>query len=1106
MAHTDPWGVTTASAYSQWFVMTGEWQRESYSFTLTETNLSNKMLMRIIWDPRNVWDPSNLSNVNVHSFYAAGAQLEQGTVMTDFSREHVGEDLFLEKPVDTILKFQDPDGKIIIGDLADGDEFTQKMIGGKLTINNAHPILDLSSAFTVTELEEEPVYEWDAIASDGPHGDATQGGELDAVYEFSEQRREQGNSPFLYPFPDAALNGQAIRVTNDMGMRRWSSGFSNMAWSDKYVGTAEIGYHAHWRADKGVDGGVAMCFPDLNYQDYIFDAMVQARRDAGDWNGREMPSEDLLASKQDYGHRFMQINTQPYASEGKIGLGSLAQYGVRSGDKIRISWMQKSDPIDFEQGGRKGIWVGLNHWCAQDVAPPEPLYVTDEDVWAEDNAFHLHYGGPDDFAYFDENQSGQGGFINRKPTHLEPLNWNFDVDVNAFLATYSIEGYSATGAGGYYVTADGELEQSEAFKWYWKPSGGEDQQDGYWITARLDAAQWPGEEEMSPNAFRKESVVGGRTFLTPEDFYPSYDEYPTNVNISDDGIFKWDRGLADWVAIGEGGAINWSTEYEVEGGNVTLYKRTYRTEALNEGPKSTFMSPCQEYNQWEKASFEFEITDFFALDQDVRLEVRGYYGSFGTAWADKFELTIVKSSLLRPEVQENAVLDDLEFTITNVFDENQIEVDKTYVEASSEQGGIDSSYSVNKYSLFDSGFSVNYITQPSGSSDIFARYEGKILDVQNDLETQKKLVLDKTYEEYGNEINAVMSGPDAINLSTAALNDYFIRFRSKDADNLYTYVITSDDSKSLITNFKPINSETYPGSIAYKLIKPLEADITELDTVFIAEEVTPTLREKIDLHPFIEEKLPDTVLRQPNWSDVDIPIRDRATEYKTHTDLIGKDQSVIDQLEDRILSGSLEKTSINVDYRQYENFTHFSSVEKRINNFKRKVTNIEMYTANSASLSGTGAASGYLSNAAGTGVSGSASEIRRWENSIRETVNGFDDFENYMYFQNSSYVTSSMGEFFENTFPKRSGDGTLTNPYQLYSVSSSQFNTWYSSSSATAYLYDRNNKNRLVNLLPEHISSDMENIEFLHFMDMMGHHYDNIWTHIKALSDINKEG
>ncbi len=1102
MAHAEPWGVTGSTKYSQWFVMTGEWQREFFTFTLTNTNLSNKMMMRIIWDPSSVWDPSDLSNVNTHSVLTAGSQLEAGSLMTPFHRTGGGDELFTEQAVDTILKFDDPDGKIIIGELADGDAFNQMMIGGILTLNKAHPILDLSSNFTISELESENIYEWDQVATNGEAGDPTQGGELSLLYPYSQMKRDQGGNPLYYPLIDEMLHGQAIRTTTDMDIRRWSSGISSLSWSSNYVGTADVGYHAHWRAGKGVDGGVAMCFPDLNYQDYIFDQMVEARRAAGNAFGHVMPSEDLLADKATYAHRNLQIITYhtDIPNEKKVGIGALGSYGVRSGDKIKISWMQKSDPIDFEQGGRKGLWVALNHWTTMNIAPPEPLGVTEEDVWAEDNAFHLYFGGDDNFAYFNANEfSNEDGLVNRMPTHLEP-NWDGSEGlVQTFLQTYGSEYSNASGYGGWYINTGGEVDQSEAFKWYYWGYGDE----GYWTTARLEACQWPGEDDISPNAFRTKEIQGGRTLLVAEDWYPSYDDYPTNVNISTDGVFKWNRDITDWVAIGESGTIDWATQYEVEGDNVTLFKRTYKLEDLHSGPSSISHQVCEEYNQWESVGFDFEITDFFALDMPVFIETRGHYGSFGTLWADKFEITIIKSSLLRPEVQENAVLDDLEFTITNVFDENRIEVDKTYTEASSDQGGIESSYSINKFSSFDTGFSVDYITQPSGSENIYARYEGKILDVQNDLETQKTLVLNKTYEEYGNEINAVMTGPDAIDIMTATFDDYFIRYRSKDADNLYTYLIADDDSKSLIINFKPVNSETYPGGIAYKLMEPLAAGINTLNTVFIVDEVTPTLREKIDLNPFIEEKLPETVLRQPNWSDVEIPIRDRATEYKTHTDLIGKNSDVANQLEDRILSGSLENAKINIDYSQYKNFIHFSSVEKRIDNFKAKIASIEQYTANSASLTGTGTGEGYLGNSGGTGVSGSTSDTLKWETATREMINEFDDFENYMYFQSSSYVTSSIGEFYENTFPKRAGDGTLTNPYKLYSISSSQFTTWYNAANANAYLYDRNNKNRLVNLLPEHISTDKENIEFLYFMDMMGHHYDIIWTHIRALSDVH---
>ena len=139
-------------------------------------------------------------------------------------------------------------------------------------------------------------------------------------------------------------------------------------------------------------------------------------------------------------------------------------------------------------------------------------------------------------------------------------------------------------------------------------------------------------------------------------------------------------------------------------------------------------------------------------------------------------------------------------------------------------------------------------------------------------------------------------------------------------------MVTGDDSKSLIINFKPVQSDEYPGALAYKLLDPLPEDITELDQVYIAEEVTPDLREKVDLIPFLDEAIPETVLRLPKFQDLDSPIRERQTEYLSHTDIVGNGKAVREKLENRLISGSLEKATINVDYAQFKHFSHFCNI------------------------------------------------------------------------------------------------------------------------------------------------------------------------------------
>ena len=45
----------------------------------------------------------------------------------------------------------------------------------------------------------------------------------------------------------------------------------------------------------------------------------------------------------------------------------------------------------------------------------------------------------------------------------------------------------------------------------------------------------------------------------------------------------------------------------------------------------------------------------------------------------------------------------------------------------------------------------------------------------------------------------------------------------------------------------------------------------------------------------------------------------------------------------------------------------------------------------------------------------------------------------------------------------------------------------------------------LRNSLPEHVYSDTQNNVFLEFMDMTGQQFDEIWTYVKSLTDVNKK-
>jgi len=645
-------------------------------------------------------------------------------------------------------------------------------------------------------------------------------------------------------------------------------------------------------------------------------------------------------------------------------------------------------------------------------------------------------------------------------------------------------------------TLDGDLYFSEALGWIWT---GVD-----WISC-LDLCRETPFLALTANDSLETYNKRATTYIdtvndyevisfynTGEQYYPSYDLIKNSKTLSPNGKFQW-KGILGWQFQGDG-------DVSSDGNSATTLQWTDVASRNIDGSTSERFNKyveCFELDEWEEAHADFVIpTDnSFGLYTNSSIYVVGSRGGFGELWVDKVRIDILLTSNERVKVDQTAKFAPLSLTIQDVLGNNQLLVEEEYDEAANVQGGIQSNLAVNKYSVFGSGFQIGFLEAPEDISQVMGRYEGKILDVDGNT-----LIVNTSYREYGGTIGAVSGSEDSPDLSLP-FEQYFVRYRIKDADNLYTRVVFGPERESLVINFKPVNVTNYPGSIAYKLLDPLPDSVQQFDTAYIVNEVTPDLFEGVDLIPFIDEVLPETVLKAPKLDEAEPLIRRRETEYRSHTDLVGVELDTRKQLEDKIFSGSLLDVSVNVDYNHFQNFSHFGSVEKRIRNFKDKLTSIELHTQKSQSLGGTTSTPYITGQTSSAYVSGSSDQQEHWDLEKRKVINGFDDFENFMYFKSSSYISSSNGIDYDNAAPKSSGDGTLTSPYQIYSVSSSNFTSWFDNQIVSASTYDNTNMNRLVNLTPAHISYDSDNESFIRFMDMMGHHYDIIWTHIKAMTD-----
>tara|TARA_Y100001963_G_scaffold131727_1_gene189444 strand:- start:3427 stop:9828 length:6402 start_codon:yes stop_codon:yes gene_type:complete len=317
-------------------------------------------------------------------------------------------------------------------------------------------------------------------------------------------------------------------------------------------------------------------------------------------------------------------------------------------------------------------------------------------------------------------------------------------------------------------------------------------------------------------------------------------------------------------------------------------------------------------------------------------------------------------------------------------------------------------------------------------------------------------------------------------------------WRLKEKRDLRTLLNLGDNKFSLITNFRSdkLNWKNYPHAMVYKLYEPLPEGVEEKSFVHVSREMLPSIKQDIQLIDFVDDKVDGIVLRNASFNHdvVADKIEFEATDFKTRQQIVSSNSQVSKELENKFVSQSDSSIRLNPDYSNYENFIKFSSVQRRYDNFEYKIQRLEHYTSVSQS---------YMS------VSASTDDMKSAERSIADIKNNFDDFEKYLYFESSSYTTSSMGEYFDTSWPKSGGSGTLLDPYVLAHTTSSQYLTWRTGNDSSASLYDRNNLDRLYNNLPLHIRDDNQNETFLKFIDMVGHHFDGVWLYTKALTDIN---
>ncbi len=337
--------------------------------------------------------------------------------------------------------------------------------------------------------------------------------------------------------------------------------------------------------------------------------------------------------------------------------------------------------------------------------------------------------------------------------------------------------------------------------------------------------------------------------------------------------------------------------------------------------------------------------------------------------------------------------------------------------------------------------------------------------------------------------------------SSSDTRPYFIKEISGDRTELRvaTNFVSNDDLLQLVTEFKNrpnsgyfqdfylnfgsnnlviannvlIDNSKEKYDLLINLYEPLPSRFILREPLWIVTQPADPLAFNVQFQPeIVTPKIFNATIKSANFN---IPVKDKTNNS---TQLINYEQLITSSLVSsyqQINSYLADKgINISIDYSNFENFIHFSSAKSRIENFVYKIQLIRQYKNDVRTLE----------LAASTPLV--ESNILYLNNKIDDIIKNLDGFEYYLYFESGS-----------TSYPKV----TSIPPYTLRPWGSPQADTWYSSSIESASFYDENNKDYLINTIPDYLKEDPQNDPYKIFVDMMGQHYDNIWIYYKDVSN-----
>ena len=406
--------------------------------------------------------------------------------------------------------------------------------------------------------------------------------------------------------------------------------------------------------------------------------------------------------------------------------------------------------------------------------------------------------------------------------------------------------------------------------------------------------------------------------------------------------------------------------------------------------------------------------------------------------------------------------------------------------------------------------------------NLIGNYQSQYLAIDqiSDDRTELKLyalnIKDVTFKQQLNQfIRTVANGKQTAAQNRRVGPRYIDGFRNtlfNTVNTFKTYLLNFSRNK----NFVFVNSVVVGEFVYIKLLEPLPDDIDINFKCWLAEELKPSHIDTVSITPYVAPKTYNK-LSSANFAANANYNTSTSTGLKNWNDLLGSSVQTSQQIIDTYFSGSGVK--LNIDYRDFNNFVFYSSAEERVKNFKYKLELLEYYTSQVNSLST---------------ISGSISANNVADYNLRKTnlISSLDAFEKFLYYETTSSIKTTTydiplesanvanltGSYITPTPKNPFNDdytyyGTASYGFSNYSIidgtpivstTSSVFTNWYSGLLDSASLYDTLNLNALTYSIPEYIRVNSSNSDLDLFVNMLGHHYDIMYTYINHMSRIHK--